>query len=186
MDVCILGGGPAGLAAAIAITQAGCRATVVDHAFPPIDKACGEGLMPDSISVLDRLGVTVPADLGFRFRGIRFSGAHSSVASDFPNGSGIGVRRVVLHDLLLQRAHELGVVCFWGARRIETDGKQVAVDGRDVRADFVVAADGQNSETRCAWGLNTVVRERRRYCFRRHYRIAPRSPYMELHWGPGC
>lgn len=184
--VCIIGGGPAGLAAAIAISQVGYRATVIDHAVPPIEKACGEGLMPDSVYALSRLGVTVPFDAGFRFRGIRFSAAHSTVAADFPDGPGIGVRRAVLHELLLQRARELGVDCLWGVRHVELTGKQVTMGECALTPDFIVGADGENSATRRRMGLHQVARERRRYAYRRHYRIPPWSPYMELHWGPGC
>ena len=142
--------------------------------------------MPDSIDVLNRLGVSVPFDVGYRFRGIRFSDAHSSVASDFPSGLGIGIRRVVLHELLLKRAQKLGVAFRWGAKQIELTGKQVSVDARRIPCDFVVAADGQNSSTRRACGLHNILRERLRYGFRRHYRMSPWSPYMDLHWGPKC
>lgn len=184
--VCVIGGGPAGLAAAIAIGQSGGQATVIDNAAPPIEKACGEGLMPDSVAALARLGVTVPFDVGFRFRGIRFSDAHSSVAADFPNGFGIGVKRAVLHNLLLERAREVGVDCIWGAKQVQLADGQVSIGGCAVHSDFVVCADGQNSLSRRKIGLHQVLRERRRYAFRRHYRIAPWSPYMELHWGPKC
>ena len=35
-------------------------------------------------------------------------------------------------------------------------------------------------------GLDAFVRDTRRYGFRRHYRVAPWSEFMELHWGDGC
>jgi len=54
-DVFIAGGGPAGLAAAIAIRQHGLRVVVADFARPPIDKACGEGLMPNTVTALPSL-----------------------------------------------------------------------------------------------------------------------------------
>ena len=47
-DVLVIGGGPAGLATAIAARMKGFDVTVVDGAKPPIDKACGEGLMPST------------------------------------------------------------------------------------------------------------------------------------------
>ena len=56
-DVFVVGGGPAGLAAAIAARQRGFEVVVADSAQPPIDKACGEGLMPDGVAALARLGV---------------------------------------------------------------------------------------------------------------------------------
>ncbi len=45
-DLLVIGGGPAGLAAAIAARREGLTVTVADAARPPSDKACGEGLMP--------------------------------------------------------------------------------------------------------------------------------------------
>jgi flavin-dependent dehydrogenase len=56
-DVFVVGGGPAGLAAAIAARQRGLRVVVADGGQPPIDKACGEGLMPDGLAALQRLGI---------------------------------------------------------------------------------------------------------------------------------
>ena len=63
-DVFVIGGGPAGLAAAIAARHRGFRVVVADGVKPPIDKACGEVLMPDAITALDRLGVAIPAAEG--------------------------------------------------------------------------------------------------------------------------
>ena len=54
-DVFVIGGGPAGLAAAIAARQRGFDVLVADGAEPPIDKACGEGLLPDGLAALERL-----------------------------------------------------------------------------------------------------------------------------------
>ena len=52
-DVAVVGGGPAGLAAAIAARLAGLEVTVVERSLPPIDKPCGEGIMPDGVAILD-------------------------------------------------------------------------------------------------------------------------------------
>jgi len=59
IDVFVAGGGPAGLAAAIAARQQGFSVMVADSAIPPIDKACGEGLMPDGLDSLRQLGMTI-------------------------------------------------------------------------------------------------------------------------------
>ena len=71
-EVLVAGGGPAGLAAAIAARQAGFEVAVVDCAQPPIDKACGEGIMPDGLAALAALGVQVDLRQAAPFRGIRF------------------------------------------------------------------------------------------------------------------
>jgi anaerobic glycerol-3-phosphate dehydrogenase len=51
-DALIVGGGPAGLASAIALRQKGLDVLVADALRPPIDKACGEGLMPPRSTAL--------------------------------------------------------------------------------------------------------------------------------------
>ncbi|MGH9710929.1 MAG: FAD-dependent oxidoreductase, partial [Candidatus Acidiferrales bacterium] len=84
-DVFVVGGGPAGLAVAIAARQKGFRVSIADSATPPVDKACGEGLMPDGLAVLRELGVTIGPGQGFPFRGIRFVEGNLRAQADFPN-----------------------------------------------------------------------------------------------------
>ena len=181
--VCVVGAGPAGLAAAIALRQTSCKVTVVDCAVPPVDKACGEGLMPDSIAALAELGIEIPPGVGFPFRGIQFSNRLSSVQADFPNGLARGVRRTVLHNLLIEHAAKFGVAIVWHAKHVLLTGDGVSLRGQALTADFVIGADGQNSSVRRQANLDSVRHETRRFGFRRHFRVAPWSSYMELHWG---
>lgn len=176
-DVFIAGGGPAGLAAAIAARLKGFDVVVADAAQPPIDKACGEGLMPDSLEALRRLGVFFDPEQSFVFRGIRFIGDGGTVAAEFPRQPGIAVRRVRLHQLLIDRAQELGVQLHW----------RTPVTGLgDIRARWIVGADGQKSRVRRWANLDSVRSESFRYGFRRHFRIRPWTDFMEVYWGPGC
>lgn len=185
-DVCVLGGGPAGLAAAIAIAQTGREVAIVDAATPPIDKACGEGLMPDSVVALRKLGIVLPGDVGCPFRGIRFISAESQTTALFPSGSGRGVRRIVLHRTLMKRAAEAGVHCLWGERAMLISPNKLRMCDCTWTASIIIAADGQNSAVRRASPLAAVRRESKRYGFRRHYRIAPWSTFVELYWGRNC
>ena len=61
IDVLIVGGGPAGLATAISCAQAGLSVTVAEPRTGPVDKACGEGLMPAAVRRLAAIGVRPPA-----------------------------------------------------------------------------------------------------------------------------
>jgi flavin-dependent dehydrogenase len=176
-DIFVVGGGPAGLAAAIAARLKGFDVTVADAAEPPIDKACGEGLMPDSMDALRQLGVTLDPEQSFAFRGIRFIGDGGTVASDFPRDCGIAIRRVRLHQALIDRAEALGVKLLWRTH---------VTNIHDVPARWVIGADGANSRVRQWTGLDAVRRESVRYGFRRHYRVRPWTDFMEVHWGPGC
>jgi flavin-dependent dehydrogenase len=176
-DVFVVGGGPAGLAAGIAARLRGLDVAVADAAQPPIDKACGEGLMPDSLDALRLLGVTLDPDQSFAFRGIRFIGDGGEVAADFPRDYGIAVRRIRLHQALIDRAQEVGVKLLW---RTPVTGMD------DIRARWIIGADGQNSRVRRWASLDAVRSESRRYGFRRHYRVRPWTDFMEVYWGPGC
>ena len=85
-DGVVVGGGPAGLAVAIASRLAGLAVEVLDRASPPIDKACGEGLMPDGAALLDRWGVRIAPGESARFVGIRFIDGELQAGGRFPAG----------------------------------------------------------------------------------------------------
>jgi flavin-dependent dehydrogenase len=186
-DVFVVGGGPAGLAVAIATRLKGFDVVVADVRRPPIDKPCGEGLMPDSFAALRRLGVTLDdVEQSFPFRGIRFHGSGVSVAAVFPEGPAVGIRRTRLHEILIQRAQEAGVSMFWGTRVNGVQGETVLLDGAAVRSRWVIGADGQNSRVRRWADLDAARHDSARYGFRRHYSVAPWTDHMEIYWGSGC
>ncbi len=113
-DLLVIGGGPAGLATAIAARLAGMSARVVERSRPPIDKACGEGLMPDAVARLGELGVELAPGESWRFRGIRYLDGETVAEGVFPRAGGLGVRRLHLHQAMARRAAELGVDLCWG------------------------------------------------------------------------
>jgi flavin-dependent dehydrogenase len=181
-DVFVIGGGPAGLAAAIAARKRGFEVVVADGAEPPIDKACGEGLMPDTLSVLGELGISVNAAEGFAFRGVRFVGRGTQVDASFPFGEGIGLRRPVLHQKMIERAERLGVKLLWKTSVTGLSHDGVLAGGKNIGARWVVGADGIRSRVRRWCGLEFPALSRPRYAFRRHYRVAPWSDCMEIYW----
>jgi flavin-dependent dehydrogenase len=185
-DVFVVGGGPAGLAAAIAARQKGFHVAVADVSRPPIDKACGEGLMPESLQALRDLGVTFEPEQSFHFRGVRFVEGRTSVAANFPGTSGIGVRRTCLHRLLVDRASDLGVSLLWGTRVTGLSKEGVLTDGTALHCRWVIGADGQKSRVRAWAGLDRARHESIRYGFRRHYQMQPWTDHVEVHWGTSC
>jgi flavin-dependent dehydrogenase len=185
-DVFIVGGGPAGLATALAARQRGFTVTVADANRPPIDKACGEGLMPDSLAAAARLGVGIPAGVGFPFRGIRFAGPSNSVAAPFPQGYGRGVRRTILHSLLVAAVEKAGVEMLWGTSVTGIQDHHVRTSSGSVRARWIIGADGGQSAVRRCFELSSLVSDIRRYAYRQHFALAPWTEYMEIHWGENC
>src|SRR3954469_1448988 len=61
-DVAVVGGGPAGAAAAITLARAGRDVVLVDKAGFPRDKFCGDGLTTSALRLLERLALA-PADV---------------------------------------------------------------------------------------------------------------------------
>ena len=203
-DVFIAGAGPAGLACAIASARLGLRVEVVDAVKPPIDKACGEGLLPCSLESLAALGFDLRRDLdqteSALLRGVRFIGdssaskQYTTVQCAFPAGPGRGIRRTALHQLLLDRATSLGVRFHWesSVRHIETyKGNAVVqtssrtnthIDSETFRARYLVGADGHRSRIAAWAGLTAGTLRSRRIGLRQHYAVAPWSSFVEIYW----
>ncbi|HWE52913.1 MAG TPA: FAD-dependent monooxygenase [Bryobacteraceae bacterium] len=176
-DVFVIGGGPAGLAAAIAARQRGLCVTLADGQRPPIDKACGEGMLPDGFPAARQIGLDLDSIEHYPVRGIRFCAGDASMAADFPDGPGMGVRRTTLHREMVKLAEAHGVDLQWGRPVNEL---------RESEARWIVGADGANSRVRSWAGLDDAKRDTRRFGFRLHFRVRPWSEYVEVHWGAGC
>jgi menaquinone-9 beta-reductase len=181
--VLVIGGGPAGLAAAIAARMKGFDVTVADGAKPPIDKACGEGLMPSTMAALRELGVAICPGDGQVFRGIRFVDPVTSAETSFTGASGVGVRRTILHQKMVERAQECGITLLWNTPvgGLSKDG--AILGGTVVKARWIIGADGIHSRVRRWIGLEASARQEMRFAQRRHYRAKAWTDCMEIHWG---
>jgi 2-polyprenyl-6-methoxyphenol hydroxylase-like FAD-dependent oxidoreductase len=185
-DVFILGGGPAGLATGIALRQRGLRVVLADPAQPPIDKACGEGLMPHTVAALKALGVALGPLPAMPFRGIRFWNEGKAAEGLFLDGYGLGIRRTALHQALAERAAEVGVETLWGTCARGAAQGEVWLDSGKVQCRWIVGADGQNSRVRKWAGLDRGRPQQTRFGFRQHFRVAPWTDFVEVHWGRHC
>ncbi|BDH06312.1 NAD(P)/FAD-dependent oxidoreductase [Streptomyces seoulensis] len=178
IDVLVAGGGPAGLAAAVHARLAGLTVVVVEPRTAPVDKACGEGVMPGGVAALRALGVEAA---GRELRGIRYVDGARRAEAPFRDSPGLGVRRTTLHHALHERALSLGVHVEpgkVGEVRQTPDG----VTAAGITARWLIAADGLHSPTRRRLGLELPGGARGRYGLRRHYRVEPWTDFVEVHW----
>lgn len=180
IDLLVAGGGPAGLATAIHATRAGLDVVVVERRAGTLDKACGEGMMPHTVAHLHRLGVAPP---GVPLRGITYLDRTQRVDAAFHSGSGLGVRRTVLHAALREAATAAGVQITHGdIGAVTQDATSVRAGG--LRARYLAAADGLHSPIRRSLNLSRPCRAPRRWGIRRHIHTAPWTDRVEVHWAP--
>jgi len=188
-DYAIVGGGPAGLAVAILAALAGRRAVVIEQRHDPVDKACGEGLMPPAVAWLGRMGVEIAAGGAHPFRGIRYVDGPVVAEADFVEGPGLGIRRTALSSAMLARAAALGVEVRLGATAgafaAHADHVALATSRGEVESRWLVGADGLHGQVRKRCGFTVTTGARRRLGVRRHFRLRPWSDLVEVHWVDG-
>jgi menaquinone-9 beta-reductase len=181
----VIGAGPVGLVAAIDAAMRGMHVTLLDPRSDSIDKACGEGLMPGAVSLLERLEISPP---GLDLTGVSYHQGHRSVQHLFSHQPGRGVRRLTLHQHLTARAGHLGVQRQRDtALRVSNGKKHVEVtgaSGNTYRADYVLACDGLHSRTARTLGLHSKPSptQKKRYGLRQHFSVTPWSSLIQVYY----
>jgi geranylgeranyl reductase family protein len=157
VDVLVVGGGPAGSAAAITAARAGLRTLLVDKAVFPREKTCGDGLTAGALRHLEMLGLEPAAIPSWTVVRETVVCSPSGRRISFPlPGDGVFAAvapRAELDAALVDVARTAGAGVREGcaAEDVVPDGDGLRVhlagDG-EVRARFVIAADGIYSAVR--------------------------------------
>jgi geranylgeranyl reductase family protein len=202
-DVAIVGAGPAGSSAAIALVRKGYSVALLDKEQFPREKLCGDFLNPINWPVLheleiDREVLSCPYEKVTKFRFTSFSGDEADVpllASEDGICFGVGMRRSDLDYVLLKKAKSQGAIDFQECKlkelKREARGWIVRYDRRGVveelRARVLIGADGRNSWVAHHLGLSgKPAMQRRAVGFQLRLKCSNRDTgKVEIHLFPG-
>jgi 2-polyprenyl-6-methoxyphenol hydroxylase-like FAD-dependent oxidoreductase len=168
-EVLIAGAGPTGLTLAIELARRGVGVRIVDRDARPFTGSRGDGLQPRTLEVFADLGILdrvladgmLPATIRAHFDGA-FAGEHRMAeveqpTPDVPYPNAWILPQYRTEELLAERLAELGVTVERGTELSgftqDAEGVTAIVDGREVRARYLVGADGGSSVVRRALGI---------------------------------
>ena len=195
VDVVVVGGGPAGAAAAIELARAGREVVVVDRASFPRDKCCGDGLTADALRHLEALGLrpsSVPSwhvvdDVWVR------GPSGGTVRFPLPRGRGqfaVVARRTDVDAALVDVARAAGAKVHDGHALTGAvdrgDHVELEVHGiGTVTARFAIGADGMWSPLRKALGRARSGYLGEWHAFRQYFTgVSPRAAEMWVWFEP--
>lgn len=165
-DVLVVGGGPAGAAAAYWLARAGHDVLVAERKRFPREKTCGDGLTPRAVHQLTEMGLAGQLATYHRYDGLRTVAHGITLEMRWPEhpvypSHGFVVRRRDLDQMVAAHAEAAGATLWQDAevvgpvvdRGIVTGAaiKRKSADGHgpagtvEVTARYVVVADGSNS-----------------------------------------
>lgn len=165
-DLLIIGGGPAGAAAAIRAARAGVRVTVFEKGPHGRDKVCGDGLTPRAVGALHDLQISITA--AHRIDGLRMIAGKRvrelawPITDRFPNYGAVWPRRR-FDRYLIDVALEAGAEVRFDSEALPviTDGRVVgaSVGGDTFTAPLTVLAAGAQGAAAKALGAERDPRE---------------------------
>ena len=149
-DLLIIGGGPAGAAAAIRAARGGASVRVFEKGEKGRDKVCGDGLTPRAVSALAELDVDL-AD-AHRIEGLRMIAGRTQRELPWPDNGRFAPHGAVwprrrLDERLITLAGEAGAELEFNSEALpilDDDGRVVGVEanGQKWHGDLVVVAAG--------------------------------------------
>jgi flavin-dependent dehydrogenase len=145
-EIAIIGGGPAGCAAAIRLSRGGRAPLLIERSRGPSDPVCGGFLGWDSLAALRRLGVDADG-LGARpIHRLRLVSSTGSVVARLPRRAA-GLSRRRLDAALLDAAAAAGAEVWRGRAVKAADPESLIVrldDGEEIAAGSLLLATGKH------------------------------------------
>jgi geranylgeranyl reductase family protein len=158
--VIVVGAGPAGATAALALASAGIGVRLLDRSAFPRNKPCGGGISARVLPRFPYLVRALPRIATHTVSRLHLEGPDGrSAAIDTGGTAALMIRRVEFDALLVALAVEAGAQLITGADVVQVgeDDERVTLttrDGKQFTSPVVVAADGVNSVVARRLGIN--------------------------------
>lgn len=189
-DAIVIGAGPAGSSAALALARQGRSVAIVEKSVFPRRKVCGEFMSATNLALLDWFGAgdAWRAMAGPEIRRVAVFAGRRRIEAPMPRtprgGFGRALGRDILDHLLLEAARNAGVEVFqpWRAVEIAKDGEtqivRIEKDGEEtmLRAPVVIAAHGSWEPGRLPSQLEKSSRPSDLLGFKAHFSGSPLAP----------
>jgi 2-polyprenyl-6-methoxyphenol hydroxylase-like FAD-dependent oxidoreductase len=196
-DAIVVGGRCAGSTAALGLARAGWSVLVIDRDEAGSDTLSTNGLWPNTLARLDRLGALEKMRSKHELREVehRFRVFETELIGGWEPIDGfsksIAPRRSVLDSALAELASEAGAEMRFGQKVSGVLGAGTAADpvrgvltseGEEIEAPWVIGADGRASTVASSLGLpkRGELRGEMAMLFA-YWRGLPDSPYMNMH-----
>jgi menaquinone-9 beta-reductase len=143
-DPLILGGGPAGSAAAIMLARGGAKPLILERNLETGDAICGGFISWQTLATLQRLGLGLDDLRGHCVTQLRLFTPKRSASAPLPKAA-IGLSRRRLDTMLLAQAQKEGATVERGVtvREIGADGEVRTGDGATLSAQSIFLATGK-------------------------------------------
>ena len=141
----IVGGGPAGAAAAITLARGGARARLFERQAQTQDALCGGFLSWRTLATIDRLGIDSARLGGHPIDRVALFSGNRRVAGRLPD-RGVGLSRRHLDSLLLEQAERCGAAIERGTPvRAAVSARAVRLaGGEEIAGDALFLATGKH------------------------------------------
>jgi geranylgeranyl reductase family protein len=158
-DVAVIGAGPAGCSAALALARSGYDVLLLEKAALPRYKTCGGGLLHRAFKRLPPAAGTV-VERSFHSVALNFLGTEMNYVTTRTQPIVHMAMRAELDCLLARAAGSAGVEviesCAVKQLKFQKDWVELISDRKKFRAKFVIAADGVHSVTAKAAGWSEL------------------------------